>query len=156
MRVLTGLNGRRLAVCLCCSPVERPVVLKGVGSIWVPSGDSGRRWSGVFPHTTSASYRRRGYYKRPLIQSEIRKQSRNFSRSSRQQRPQAMRIGHMGDCVSTAHMASSTPLRGGTRPISRHRPRFSRRSPARRPSSQHVRRHSRAGFDTPLSDASSP
>jgi len=48
----------------CCIPVERPVVLKGVGSIWVPSGDSGRRWSGAFPHTTSAFYRRRGLYKR--------------------------------------------------------------------------------------------
>jgi hypothetical protein len=49
----------------CCIPVERPVVLKGVGSNWEPSGDSGRPWWRAFPHATSAFYRRRGLYKRP-------------------------------------------------------------------------------------------
>ena len=65
MRVLTDSNGRRLAVCFCCIPVERPVVLKGIVSNWELSGDSGQPWSGAFPHTTSAFYRRRGLYKRP-------------------------------------------------------------------------------------------
>ena len=112
----------------CCIPVERPVVLKGVVLNWEPSGDSGRPWWRAFPHTTSAFYRRRGLYKRPLIQSEIRKRSRNFSRSSRQQRYQPMRIEHMDDCMLTRHMPSATtPLEGSERPISRHRPAFSRR-----------------------------
>ena len=53
----------------CCIPVECPVVLKGIVLNWVPSGGSGRRWSGVFPHTTSAFYRRRGLHKTPSKQT---------------------------------------------------------------------------------------
>ena len=91
----------------CCIPVECPVVLKGIVLNWVPSGGSGRRWSGVFPHTTSAFYRRRGYYKRPLIQFKVRKQRWNFSCSSYRCGFHPVRTEHTADCVCWVHTRSN-------------------------------------------------
>jgi hypothetical protein len=61
----------------------------------------------VFPHTTSAYHRRRGYYKRPLIQSEIRKQRWNFSCSSYRCGFHPVRTEHTADCVCWVHTRSN-------------------------------------------------